>query len=227
MSPRFSLETENAPDTFPRMLSLRCFAVTSLALLSSVSSSFAQVAWKPLWDGKTLAGWHVIGKGEWKVEDGMIVGRHKATEEEHGHLVTDADYDDFTVRVKYKTVNGNSGVYFRIEEKGSSGVSGFQAEIDPQNDVGGLYETNGRSWVSQPKREQVSTWFKPGAWNEMTISAQGTKIVVTVNGKVTAEIDDPQGRRKGRIALQLHGGQDGLQYFKDLEIQGQPVPAAK
>jgi hypothetical protein len=209
------------------MSSLHTLLLASFALTASAISSLAEEAWRPLWDGKTLAGWHVIGKGEWKVEDAAIVARHTAAEKEFGHLVTDAEYDDFTVRVKYKTVTGNSGVYFRIEEKGFSGVTGFQAEIDPQKDAGGLYETNGRSWVAHPTPEQVATWFKPGEWNEMTVSAHGTKIIVTVNGKVTAEIDDPQGRRKGRIALQLHGGQDGLQYFKDLEIQGQPIAAAK
>ena len=136
--------------------------LASLALLGSTVVSLAEGVWKPLWDGKTLAGWHIIGKGEWKVEDGAIVGRHTANEEEYGHLVTDEEYEDFTIRVKYKTVTGNSGVYFRIEQKGISGVSGFQAEIDPHKDAGGLYETNGRAWVVQPTPEQVATWFKPG-----------------------------------------------------------------
>lgn len=209
------------------MFSRRAFLAVTLALVASAFSARADDAWKPLWDGKTLAGWHVIGKGAWTVEDGALVGRHAAGEPEFGHLVTDAEYGDFTLRVKYKTVTGNSGVYFRIAEKGFSGVSGFQAEIDPQRDAGGLYETNGRSWVAHPTPEQVATWFRPGEWNEMTVAAHGTKITVTVNGKISAEIDDPQGRRKGRIALQLHGGQDGLQYFKDLEIQGEPVARAK
>ncbi len=206
-------------------MSSRVFLLLGVALLASVFSSPADESWRPLWDGKTLAGWHVIGQGEWRVEDGLLVARHTADEKEFSHLVTDAEYDDFTLRVKYKAVKGNSGVYFRIEEKGGSGVSGFQAEIDPQKDAGGLYETNGRAWVVHPTPEQVATWFKPGEWNEMTVSARGTKITVTVNGRVSAEIDDPQGRRKGRIALQLHGGQEGLHYFKDLEIQVVPGAA--
>jgi hypothetical protein len=185
---------------------------------------FAQDApWRPLWDGKTLHGWHVIGKGEWTIEDGAIVGRHAKAEKEFGHLVTDAVFEDFTVRLKYKTVSGNSGLYFRIDETGFSGVSGFQAEIDPHKDAGGLYETNGRAWVVQPKPEDVKRWFKPGEWNEMTVSAQGTKVTVTVNGQTSAQIDDPKGRRRGHLALQVHGGQDVLVSFKDIEIRGEPV----
>src|SRR5262245_46683950 len=102
--------------------------------------------WRPLWDGKTFKGWHPIGKGDWSIKDGMIVGTHAAKEGEFGHLVTDDIYKDFTVKVTFKSVKGNSGLYFRIEKKGFSGVSGFQAEIDPKVDVGGLFETNGRGW---------------------------------------------------------------------------------
>jgi hypothetical protein len=170
-------------------------------------------------DGQTLSGWHPIGKGEWKVEDGAIVGRHSAGEAEYGHLVTDAVYTDFIARFKFKSIKGNSGFYFRIEKAGFSGVTGFQAEIDPRNDVGGLYETNGRSWVVQPKPEQVKSWLRADEWNEMSVSAHGTKIIVKVNGQTTAEIDDPKGRREGHLALQVHGGQEGLVYFKDLEIR--------
>ncbi len=202
------------PVKFPRLL---------FSLLALSTSTFAE-EWKPLWDGKTLAGWHVIGKGAWTVEEGAIVGRHAREEKDFGHLVSDASYGDFTVRLKYKTVSGNSGLYFRIEETGFSGVSGFQAEIDPNRDAGGVYETNGRSWVVKPTEEQVKSWFKPGEWNEMTVSAHGPKLVVTVNGKTTVDITDEKGRLRGRLALQLHGGQEGLVYFKDLEINGEPLP---
>jgi len=199
-----------------------CFVRCFLAFLGLASLCTAQ-EWKPLWDGMTFKGWHHIGKGEWKIEEGAIVGSHGKEEKEFGHLVTEAIYGDFRMRLKFKSVAGNSGIYFRVEEKGFSGVSGFQAEIEPQNNVGGLYETNGRSWVVKPTPEQVKTWFKPGEWNEMTISAQGARIKVAVNSQTSAEADDVNVRRAGRIALQVHGGQDVLVYFKDLEIAGAPA----
>ncbi len=175
-------------------------------------------SWERIWDEKTFAGWHTIGKGEWKIAGGVISGKHSQGEKEFGHLVTDAVYKDFTVRLKYKAVSGNSGLYFRIEEKGFSGVSGFQAEIDPRKDAGGLYETNGRSWVSQPKAEDVAKWYRPGQWNTMTVSAHGRRVAVDVNGYRTAELCDDPGRTEGRIALQLHGSQDVEAYFKDVEV---------
>ena len=196
-------------------------ALVVICIAMTVVATRAADKWKPLWDGKTFNGWHIIGKGEWKIIDGTIRGTHKKEEQEFSHLVIDKRYRDFTVRLKYKAVKGNSGLYFRIEEKGYSGVSGFQAEIDAEKDAGGLYETNGRAWVSQPKPEDVKRYFKPGEWNEMTVSAHGSHIVVHVNGIKSAELKDDPGRREGKFALQVHGGQDCEVWFKDIEIMAE------
>ncbi|MFA6543194.1 MAG: DUF1080 domain-containing protein [Limisphaerales bacterium] len=193
----------------------------TLALIVACLSIRAAETWMPLWDGRTLNGWHIIGKGGWEITDAAIHASHMKAEKEFGHLVTDKSYKDFTVRLKYKALKGNSGLYFRIEEKGFSGVSGFQAEIDATKDAGGLYETGGRAWVSHPTPEDVKRWFKPGEWNEMTVAAHGGHIVVHVNGIKSAELQDDPGRSEGRFALQLHGGQDCDVWFKDIEIIAQ------
>lgn len=189
-----------------------------MVLMLFQQPSQAADTWRSLWDGKSLTGWRVIGEGSWKIEDGMIHGANVASQKEYGHLVSDQSFGDFTIRLKFKALKGNSGLYFRIEEKGFSGVTGFQAEIDAAKDVGGLYETNGRSWVSQPTGEAVASWFKPGEWNEMIVSAKGGHIIVRINGKVSAELPDDSGRKEGRFALQVHGSQDVDVWFKDLEI---------
>ena len=192
---------------------------TTLLLAAALLAFTATAAPRSLWNGKTLDGWHVIGKGTWKIEDGAIHGTSVKAEKEFGHLVTDRDYTNFTVRVKYKAVKGNSGLYFRIAEKGFSGVTGFQAEIDPDKDAGGIYETNGRSWVSQPKPEDVKRWYKPGVWNEMIVTARGGDVTVTVNGLVSTKLTNDPGRASGKIALQLHGSQDMDVWFKDITIE--------
>lgn len=174
--------------------------------------------WRPLWDGKTLRGWEKAGGGDWKIEDGALHGTSTQAEPRHGHLITTRQYGDFAVRLKYLARQGNSGLYFRVEKGGSAGVKGFQAEIDPEKDTGGLYETDGRAWVVQPKPEDVKKWHKPGEWNEMSVVALGRRVVVQVNGQKTAELLNDPGRARGFIALQLHGGQDMDVLFRDLEI---------
>jgi hypothetical protein len=179
-----------------------------------------QGEWVRLFDGKTLNGWHTIPGGEWKVEGGAIVGRSKKEDQRHGLLVTDRTYKDFEVQLKYKAIEGNSGLYFRVDEVGGVvGVHGFQAEIDPHQDAGGLYETGGREWVVKPTAEQVKTWYKRGKWNQMSVRAEGDHVIVRVNGKKTAELMNDPGRTQGHIALQLHGGMDMHVMFKDIRIK--------
>jgi len=175
--------------------------------------------WKPIFDGESLDGWHTQPGGEWKVEDGKIVGLSDADEKRHGLLVTDKVFDDFTARVQFKCIEGNSGFYFRIDEipKGVH-AHGFQAEIENSNAVGGLYETGGRAWVATPNEEEIANHYKPKEWNEMVVSAHGPRIVVHVNGYKAVEIHDEEGRKKGKLALQLHGGQDMYVEFKDISI---------
>lgn len=175
--------------------------------------------WVSLFDGNTLRGWHLIPGGNWAVSNGAIVGTSSKDEKRHGLLVSDKIYRDFTVKLKFRPIQGNSGFYFRCEETNDEvGVHGFQAEIDPEKDTGGLYETGGRAWVVQPKPEQVKQWLKPGRWNEMTVTARGGNVVVFVNGYKTAALTNDPGRPAGRLALQLHGGMDMHVLFKDIQI---------
>lgn len=176
--------------------------------------------WELLFNGEDLEGFHTLPGGQWEVRDGMIVGTSPASEQRHGLLVTDREYDDFTLRLQYKSLEGNSGVYFRAEVvEEAVGVHGFQAEVDADGQsVGGLYETGGRQWVVQPGQEEVEQFYKPHEWNEMTIRAGGGHIIVHVNGQKTAELTDDPGRERGHIALQLHGGMEMHVMYRDVKI---------
>ena len=205
----------------PTLLLLLACLTTSA---STAQTSEADTTFRPLWDGETFEGWHRLPGGQWTVEDGVLIGRGSVSDEQYGVLLTDEQYDDFTVRLQFKAVAGNSGFYFRADEVGGEvGVHGIQAEIDATRDVGGLYETAGRGWVVQPDSADVAGYFKPGAWNDMTIKAEGGDITVYVNGVKSAEVQDDPGRSEGHFALQLHAGQDMEVRFRDIEIRGEPV----
>jgi hypothetical protein len=196
--------------------------VPLLLLLTSIgcNKSRDNIPWQSLFDGKSLNGWHAIPGGTWVVECGTIVGRSPREEKRHGILLTDKRYQDFKIRLKFKVLKGNSGLYFRVDTVSSSvSVNGFQAEIDEKKDIGGLYETGGRAWVVQPTPEQVEGYFKVHDWNEMMVSAIGQNVTVHVNGSKTAELVDDPGRLEGFIGLQLHGSMEMDVMFKDIEIQ--------
>lgn len=177
--------------------------------------------WQPLFNGENLGGWHTVPGGEWKVEDGAILGISPASEPRHGLLVSDGLFGDFTARLKFKWTAGNSGFYFRIAKTDRPAHAvGFQAEIDGVYDTGGLYETYGRAWVAVPDEEAMRKHYKPGEWTDMSVSAHDRRIVVHVNGYKSAELVDDPGRPIGHLALQLHGGQDMHVAFKDIEVLG-------
>ena len=182
-------------------------------------------AWEPLFDGKTLKGWSPSPGGEWKVVDGVIKGTSVKSDRRHGILVSDAKYKDFTIRVVYRSLQGNSGFYFRVDRTQTAvAVAGFQAEIDAAgNSIGGLYETAGRAWVAQPDPALVKKIYKPKDWNEMIVSAHGPDITVTVNGRQTVQLLNDRGRREGHLGLQLHGSQDMDVEFKSVELLKTPA----
>jgi len=174
----------------------------------------------PLFDGKTLDGWEVLPGGKWNVVNGAIVGSQDKSEARHGMLLSKKTYSDFVVKLKYKSLKGNSGFYFRAQRVGSKvSVKGFQAEIDSEGgDVGGLYETGGRAWVCRVSPDKVKTFYNTRDWNEMVVKAVGKNTTVYVNGVKTAELKNDKGLTKGHFGLQLHGGQDMHVEFKDIEI---------
>lgn len=177
-------------------------------------------AWEPLLVPGTFDGWHELPGGSWEWHDDILVGTSPRTETRHGLLVSDREYDDFDVQLQFRTVRGCSGFYFRAtEDSTATGVSGFQAEVDPSPETGGLYETRGRGWVLKPDPELMKRIYQPGEWTTMDVRAVGGTIEVRVNGRTTARLVDDPGSRKGRFALQLHGGQDLHVEFRDVRIR--------
>ena len=182
----------------------------------------AAATWTPLFDGKTLAGWHQVGDGQWVVEDGAIVGRTQSAAKLYGLLVSDAVYHDFTVRLKFKSLKGNSGFYIRTVLESPDRAHGLQVEVDPRNNAGGVYESYGRAWVAKPKPEDVARYFRPDDWNEVVVAAYGGNVKVTVNGVTSAELTGDPSRPAGQLAMQMHAGNEMLVMFKDIEVQGTP-----
>lgn len=184
--------------------------------------------WVRLFDGASLDGFERIGGGTWAVEDGILIGEQRQDDPTHGVLLAEGEVGDFAARIVYRAVRGNSGLYFRCEqtEKGNLAVHGFQAEIDAEKDAGMLYETGGRAYVSRPKPEWVQKHFKAGDWNEMVVIAEGRHLKVLVNGAVASELVDDPGRLRGRLGVQLHGGQDMRVEVRSLEILRKAAPPA-
>lgn len=200
---------------------------TALILLLSAALGASASDLVPLFDGKDLTGWKMVGPGRFVMEDGML-----KTEGGMGLLYyTPMRFGNQTIRVVFKTAskNANSGVYIRMAEPPHDpwyGVhNGYEVQIDAGGDdwhcTGSLY-----SLSKVTKRTQ-----KPmGEWNTMDIHLAGQKTIVYLNGEKINEFVGSQavperhewfepvrGPRPnyGYIGLQNHDGKSTV-YFKEV-----------
>lgn len=181
----------------------------------------AASAWTELLTPGSLEGWHTLPGGEWRWNGDVLEGRIAADDSRHGLLVTDDEYGDFEAIVSFRIAEGDSGFYHRVEIVGDEvGVKGFQAEIDPTPEVGGLYETRGRGWVVKPD-PAITTAIRElgGPWTEMRVRAIGGDVDVFVDGVKTASLRDDPGRRRGPFALQLHANMDVEVDFRSVRVR--------
>jgi hypothetical protein len=149
----------------------------------------------------------------------------------YGHLVSDQQYQDFTVRFQFQCTSGDSGFFIRTEMKEPDQTHGLQIQVGPcGSGTGGIYESYKRGWLpAKPALEKETFCYRQGQWNEMIISAHGPRVTVHVNGFKTADLNDPQlDQRPGVLALQMHSRVVNHTMFKDLAIlsEGQIVPRA-
>jgi hypothetical protein len=122
-----------------RRTSFSLVAAPIVAVAFVTASAAAQEAgWESLFDGKSLAGWHVSAKtghsrasrnmsgGRWVVEDGAVVGSQDIPGN-GGIVLTDREFGDFEVVVEMQNDFGpDSGLFLRSTEDGKA----YQAMID-------------------------------------------------------------------------------------------------
>jgi putative heme-binding domain-containing protein len=168
-----------------------------------------------LFNGQDLTGW----SGElahWSVENGEIVGRSEGLVE-NTFLVSDLAVEDFRLALEVKLVDnaGNSGVQFRTQPIENGQMRGYQADIGPDW-WGKLYEEHGRALLRDKSGEQ---YLHAGDWNQYEIEARGSRIRTWLNGQPCVDLDDPDGARRGIIALQLHAGDPMEVRFRNLKLE--------
>jgi Domain of Unknown Function (DUF1080) len=169
-----------------------------------------------LFNGRDLTGWTGDSRF-WSVENGEIVSRSPGLSH-NTFLVSDLSAEDFrlTLDVKLTENVGNSGVQFRSEPlNGFEELRGYQADIGV-GWWGKLYEENGRTLLWDKSGEGH---VKNGEWNQYEIEAIGSRIRTWINGKLCVDLDDPDGKRRGVFALQLHSGDPTEVRFRNLKLE--------
>jgi hypothetical protein len=189
---------------------MRTAWTVAVALTILGPSADAQDGWRPLFDGRTLDGWHACnGTATFSVEDGAIVGR-TVVDSPNSFLCTKDTFGDFILEYEVKLESDmNSGVQIRsISDPAvkNGRVHGLQVEIDPSERAwsGGLYDEARRGWLhTLTDQEAARKAFRLRDWNRFRIEAIGPSIRTWLNGTPCANILDDLTPR-GVIALQVH-----------------------
>ena len=159
-----------------------------------------------IFNGKDLSGWTIHGTEKWYVDHGEMICE-SGPDKQYGYLSTDKNYKNFELVLEFKQeANGNSGVFYRSSIDGVK-ISGWQVEVAPPNfHTGGIYESYGRGWLIQPKKEDEQI-LKMGEWNTMKIRVEGDETTTWLNGHQMVYLKDEKiGKGEGFIALQIHDG---------------------
>ncbi|MBN2290889.1 MAG: DUF1080 domain-containing protein [Pirellulales bacterium] len=140
-----------------------------------------------LFDGKTLDGWQGNLQGH-SVKNGAMVCNKKTK----GKIVTKREFANFVFRFEFKLSPGaNNGVGLRTPLEGDSAYVGMESQVlDDSAPVWANlkpYQYHGSIYGIFPAKRGS---LKPvGEWNSEEIVCDGTKIKVTVNGKVIVDAD--------------------------------------
>ncbi len=184
-------------------------AIEAFAAEKAAKKPAAKSDWNSLFNGKDLNGWKPVGGAIWKVEDHCIVGT-QGPNGVAGDLFTEKEFGDFELRATIKIHwPANSGIWFRYTNPDSA----YQADIleykDPEAYSGSLY-CPGKMFIAINKDKSIE---KHDDWNTYLVSAKGDHLVITLNGKVTADVHDKSFTR-GAIGFQVHPGNE----FKDMKV---------
>ena len=202
---------------------------------------------KPLFNGKNLDGWEVIGDGQWTVmADGTLLGQRigdyrkqfvpggpfatpkdfKGWVDTQSWLYTTRnDFGEFDLHLEYWTkTTGNSGVSIRDTSRAKAAILTPPDYTHTPSKIGYEIQINNRFPDPHPSGSIYGFMDAPkdsnrdDDWNAMDILSRNDKITIRLNGKVVAEhAGDPNRAKTGPIGLQLHD-QFSIIMFRNVKI---------
>ena len=219
------------------------------AVIDAASAADGDDGFTAIFNGNDLSGWQ--GDQEfWSVRNGAITGEctpEKQPKHNTFCIWRDGEVDDFELKARFKIVGGNSGIQFRSAELEDYVMSGYQADMDGNNDwTGANYEERGRGILAKlgektvigadgtvavvgavGDRTAIIAAIRKDDWNDCDIIAQGNHVVEKLNGVVSCEFTDNQPEKRVLhvlLGLQMHAGfPHFVVQFKDIRLKRLPL----
>ncbi len=182
--------------------------VLGLALaLVALPASAQRPDWTTLFDGSDLDGWNAIGSANWALGDDAV-----SANSGNGFLVSEMPYGDFELRLEFWVDEpANSGIFIRCADPQSvNDRNCYEVNIyDTRADQ--TYRTGGIVHLAAPNAV-INTG---GQWNTYHITAQGSRLIVSLNGDEMIDTTDDQ-FASGPVALQYGAG---VVRFRNVQIR--------
>jgi hypothetical protein len=191
-------------------------AAATFGIAHALHPARAADGWITLIDSKTikpsdLAQWDQVGTANWSVSDGAVVA-NGLTGKDFGYLVSRTPYRDFEIHAEFwASDDANSGIFLRcaapktIDAVTCYEVNIFDQRPKPEYGTGAIVDV-----------AKVDPMPKAGGkWNTYDITANGTHLVVVLNGVTTADVNDSK-HAEGPFALQYASG---TIKFRNLQIR--------
>ncbi len=195
--------------------------------------------WEILFDGKGIDAWDADPTaGVWVINEQGELHPAKGGRT----LFTKQRYCDFTLELDFKMLGkkkANSGVFFRVHDKGQEVNTGMEIQILDNADYGVKWDGgNANGALYGLVRPAVDANVPLGEWNKFRITANDGLVTVELNGKEIVKADlnqwttpkkNPDGSgnkfphaigrlpREGFIGLQNYGG--AAVWFRNIRLK--------
>lgn len=216
----------------------RSILASTLALVALLTlparAQQAEAGFTPLFDGKTLDGWTLIGsKGDgYMVKDGMLV----CAKGGGGKLLTDKEYADFVLRFEFRLPpeGSNNGLGIRTPKEGDAAYQGIELQILDEKAAlaekwGKLKDSQFHGSVYDVIAAKKGAQKPGGEWNVQEVTAKGKHITVVLNGQTILDADlatvtDPAVLKKHPGLLRTSGhigflGHNDYVEFRNIRIK--------
>lgn len=210
----------------------------ALVLSSGLASAAEPLAFRSLFDGKTLDGWVNVNTGPdtWSVKDGLLA----CSGEPIGVMRSDRQYENFILEIEWMHLEagGNSGVFVWSEGEVTSEnrlpsgmeVQMLELEYPIIHDRVKAYvsgELFGAGTVTaipdHPRgKRSVSEEYRckgKGEWNKYTVVCVDGTVKLSINGKFVNGIRESS-VKKGYLCLESEGAQIRFRNIRIMELPG-------
>ncbi len=189
---------------------------------------------RPLFDGRTFAGWHgyratTVPNG-WEVKDGAMAANSRSV------LVTEEEFEDFELTLEWRVnAAGNGGIFFRMNEVPPNAPSGVAPEFQLMDDANAdPYKTGALHKAEHALKRAAKA---VGEWNTARLLVRGGQCEHWVNEQLVCRYDlrdtatrerwrnlgiksDFATATKGHIGLQAFTGEIS---YRNIRIRSAPA----